>query len=55
MTHVTPAHIKRFRLSARKIGIHLTHGGLILLLLGQLLTDMFSTESAMLQALMQAV
>src|SRR6266516_4494325 len=47
LVNLLAAHIQRFRLSARKIGIHLTHGGLILLLLGQLLTDMFSTESAM--------
>src|SRR5439155_4117435 len=41
------AHIKRFQFTTKKLGIHLIHGGLILLLLGQLLTDAFSTESAM--------
>ncbi len=41
------AHIKRFQLTKKKIGIHLIHGGLILLLLGQLLTDALSHESSM--------
>lgn len=41
------AHIKRYQFTRKKIGIHLTHGGLILLLLGQLFTDMLSTESAL--------
>lgn len=39
------AHFKRFTWSVRKIGIQLTHLGIILLLGGQLLTDMLSTES----------
>src|SRR5205809_1097861 len=47
LANLLAAHIKRFQLSTKKIGIHLTHGGLILLLLGQLFTDMFSSESAM--------
>jgi hypothetical protein len=41
------AHLKRFQSTKKKIGIHLIHGGIVLLLLGQLLTDAFSTESAM--------
>ena len=45
--NLVAAHIKRFRFTTSKIGIHLTHGGLILLLLGQLLTDMLSRESFM--------
>jgi hypothetical protein len=41
------AHFVRFKFSKKKIGIFLTHLGLILLLLGQLFTDVLSTESAM--------
>jgi hypothetical protein len=41
------AHFTRFKYSHKKLGIFLTHIGLILLLLGQLLTDVLSTESAM--------
>jgi len=47
LVNLLAAHIKRFQLTWKKAGIHLIHGGLILLLLGQLLTDAFSTESAM--------
>jgi hypothetical protein len=39
------AHIYRFQLSTKKIGIQLTHVGVILLLVGQLATDMFAHES----------
>ena len=39
------AHIYRFQLSAKKIGIQLTHAGVILLLVGQLVTDMLARES----------
>jgi hypothetical protein len=39
------AHICRFQLSIKKIGIQLTHAGVILLLVGQLVTDMFARES----------
>jgi hypothetical protein len=39
------AHIYRFQLSIKKIGIQLTHAGVILLLVGQLVTDMFAHES----------
>jgi hypothetical protein len=41
------AHFTRIKLTGKKLGIFLTHLGLILLLLGQLLTDVLSTESAM--------
>ncbi len=41
------AHFTRFKFSKKKVGIFLTHVGLILLLLGQLFTDRLSTESAM--------
>ena len=39
------AHVYRFQLSVKKIGIQLTHAGVILLLVGQLVTDMFARES----------
>lgn len=39
------AHIYRFQLSVKKIGIQLAHAGVILLLVGQLATDMFARES----------
>jgi hypothetical protein len=42
---ITAAFIKRFVLKIDKIGIHLTHIGVIVLLVGQLLTDMLSTET----------
>ena len=38
-------YIKRFKFNYRTIGIHLTHIGIILLLVGQLVTDIFSRES----------
>ncbi|HZV32960.1 MAG TPA: cytochrome c biogenesis protein ResB [Verrucomicrobiae bacterium] len=47
LINLLAAHIKRFQFTSKKIGIHLIHGGLILLLLGQLLTDMLSHESSM--------
>ena len=40
-------YIKRFKFTTRTIGIHLTHIGIILLLVGQLVTDLFSRESQM--------
>lgn len=45
LINLTSAHIKRFQLTTKKIGIHLTHLGVILLLLGQLVTDIFSHET----------
>ena len=45
IVNLLAAHIKRFDLSKKKLGIHLTHAGIILLLVGQLATDMFSEES----------
>jgi hypothetical protein len=47
LINLTVAHLKRFQSTKKKIGIHFIHGGIVLLLLGQLLTDAFSTESAM--------
>src|SRR5438105_291961 len=45
LINLIAAHVTRFKLSRKKIGIWLTHVGLILLLLGQLLTDMLARES----------
>src|SRR2546430_10264823 len=47
LANLLAAHASRFKLTKRKIGILLTHVGVVLLLVGQLLTDAFSTESAM--------
>ena len=41
------AHFKRFQLTWKKLGIHVTHTGVILLLLGQLATDLLSRETQM--------
>jgi hypothetical protein len=43
--NLVAAHIYRFQLSAKKIGIQITHAGVILLLVGQLATDMLAHES----------
>lgn len=45
LVNLIAAHIKRFELSAKKLGINLTHAGVILLILGQLATDMLAYES----------
>ena len=45
LINLIAAHLKRFRWSRKKIGIFLVHGGLILLLLGQFLTELFQVES----------
>src|SRR5262245_38586563 len=47
LVNLIAAHIRRFELSRKKIGIFIIHAGLILLLLGQLFTDVMSTESAL--------
>lgn len=47
LVNLIAAHGKRFKFTKRKIGIFLTHAGLILLLLGQLFTDVLSRESAL--------
>src|SRR5690348_12398005 len=41
------AHLYRFKLTARKSGIHLVHSGLILLLVGELLSGIFQDEYQM--------
>ena len=47
LINLISSHFKRFTLSADKAGIWLVHLGLILLLIGQFLTDMLSRESAL--------
>ncbi|PWU09227.1 MAG: ResB protein required for cytochrome C biosynthesis [Verrucomicrobia bacterium] len=45
LTNLLTAHFTRFKWTIKKAGIWITHFGLILLLLGQLLTDMLARES----------
>ena len=45
LANLVTAHATRFRWTWKKLGIHLTHAGVILLLVGQLTTDMFSRET----------
>ena len=45
LVNLIGAHIQRFQWTAKKTGIHLTHLGIILLLVGQLATDIFSVET----------
>ena len=47
LANLVTAHYTRFVFTRKKLGIWLTHVGIILLLVGQLLTDMLSRESAM--------
>jgi hypothetical protein len=47
LINLLAAHIYRFQLSVKKIGIQLVHSGVILLLVGQLVTDMFAHETQM--------
>ena len=45
LANLLAAHIYRFQLSVKKLGIQLAHSGVILLLVGQLATDMMAVES----------
>jgi len=45
LVNLLAAHFQRFKFTRKKIGIILTHAGLILMLLGQLVTDKFQVES----------
>ena len=45
LINLTAAHIQRFQWTWKKSGIHLTHVGIVLLLVGQLATDLFSRET----------
>jgi hypothetical protein len=47
LVNLLAAHIKRFQISRKKIGIFFIHGGLILLLGGQFLTELFQVEGQM--------
>ena len=47
LLNLVAAHIYRFQLSVKKIGIQIVHSGVILLLVGQLATDMLAHESQM--------
>ncbi len=47
LINLIAAHVYRFKLTWKKSGIFLTHLGLILLLVGELLTGLFSRESQM--------
>jgi hypothetical protein len=45
LINLIAAHVKRFRWTWKKFGIHLTHAGLIIMLAGGLFTDLFAVES----------
>ncbi len=45
--NLVTAHFSRFKLTKKKIGIWMVHVGIMLLLLGQFLTDLLSRESSM--------
>ena len=47
LINLIAAHVKRFRWAMSKLGIHLTHAGLIIMLAGGLFTDLFAVESNM--------
>jgi hypothetical protein len=47
LINLVAAHFSRFTFSKKKIGIWMVHLGLILLLLGQLLSDLLSRESSL--------
>jgi hypothetical protein len=47
LVNLLSAHFYRFKLTWRKFGIHLTHGGLILLLVGELLSGLWQEEYQM--------
>src|ERR1700730_11253101 len=47
LINLIAAHSRRFHWAWRKLGIHLTHAGLIIMLAGGLFTDLFAVESHM--------
>lgn len=47
LINLVAAHVKRFTLSRQKIGLFLIHAGLILLFVGQFLTETFQVETYM--------
>lgn len=47
LLNLIAAHMSRFKFTRKKIGLWIIHAGLILLILGQLTTDLFAVESQM--------
>ena len=47
LINLISAHAQRFRRAWRKLGIHLAHAGLIIMLAGGIFTDLFAVESHM--------
>src|SRR6185436_2426003 len=47
LVNLLAAHIQRFKWTWKKFGIHLTHAGIVVLLVGQLTTDLLSNETQM--------
>ncbi len=47
LINLLAAHFQRFEMSRKKVGLFLIHAGLILLLIGQLLTDLLAQESSL--------
>src|SRR6478609_8108639 len=47
LINLVASHVMRFKLTRTKVGIWMVHFGLILLLLGQLGTDLLSRESTL--------
>src|SRR5271170_545750 len=47
LVNLLSAHAKRFKFTPKKYGILLIHGGLIFLLVGQFMTELFQVESTM--------
>ena len=47
LANLVAAHIKRFHFAWKRLGINVTHAGVILLLVGQLATDLLSHETQM--------
>jgi hypothetical protein len=45
LVNLVAAHIARFQFTWKKLGIHVAHAGVILLLVGQLTTDILSRET----------
>jgi hypothetical protein len=45
LVNLITAHIYRFQMGIKKLGIHVAHAGIILLLVGQLITDLFAHET----------
>src|SRR6185369_10384045 len=45
LINLVAAHIYRFQFTWKKLGLHVAHAGVILLLVGQLATDFFARET----------